>query len=205
MSYNDFRAGTTVATKIPDGHSTTSVLIGQQMDEIQSRLKAKYSEAAFRGMMFNACSQAATTTTIALATAYTGLCLSNPAGSKRLLEVQAVGIALSVAPAGVCSICLGGGYIAAGVVTHTTPLAIQGSSIGSQLSVAYADAAATLVGTPRNIIPLVAGFTAANLYPHGGYFRLEGGVVIPPGGYVFVATLTVVIGFFGIIWGEYPE
>ncbi len=62
-----------------EGVLTEVERIGRQLDRIVSQLHGPLYEFAGRGQMFNACSQAATTSTIALATTYTGLCLSNPA------------------------------------------------------------------------------------------------------------------------------
>jgi len=198
-------AGAPSGLKYPDGVPSEVERVGQQGDRIVSGLHGDLWELAARGMLFHACSQAATTTTIALNATYTGLCLSNPAASGKNLEPRAVGIALSAAPAGIATIALGGGYAAAGVVGHTTPLTTFNSKLGDVTAASgLADAAATLVGTPRDIMPLIGGFTAAALYSHGGIHAIDGGICIPPGGYVFIETLTVVVGFFGIWWAEFP-
>jgi hypothetical protein len=116
-----------------------------------------------------------------------------------------VGFALSVAPVGIATIALGGGMTAAGVATHTTPLTTFNCKLGdATASTGLADAACTLPAGPRVIMPLANGFTAGALYAGRGVFNLGGGICIPPGGYVFVYTLTVAIGFFGIWWAEFP-
>jgi hypothetical protein len=204
MAENRIEAGEVANNKLEDYQPSEVVRVGAQLDQIVSEIHADLGAAA-AGNLFNACSQAATTTTIALDVTYTGLCLSNPQLSRKVLEVMGVGIALSVAPAARATICLAGGYALLGVVTHTTPLAVQGAQLDPSGAVGLADAACTLPGAPRDIMPLMGAFTAAALYPHGGYHRVEGGLVIPPGGYVFIETLTVVVGFFGIIWAEWPE
>lgn len=191
-----------------EGVPTTIVRVGEQLEAISGQLHGNLWELSRRGQLYFAASQAATTTTIALATTYTGLCLSNPAASGVNIEVHRVGVALSVAPAGIASIGLAGGYAAAGVVTHTTPLTVYNCKLGTvaTAATAKADAAATLVGTPLDIMPLIGGFTAGALYANdGGYFNIDGAICIPPGGYVFVQTLTVAVGFFGIWWSEWPE
>ena len=191
----------------PDGVETGVTRVGKQLGQVVQQLHGRHWELASRAQMFFACSQAATTTTIALATTYTGICLSNPAASGVNLELLGVGVALSVAPAAIATISLGGGYAAAGVVTHTTPLTVFNNKLDSALTGSgLADAAATLVGTPRDIMPLIGGFTAAALYSgSGGYFDIGGAICIPPGGYAFVETLTVVVGWFGMWWAEWPE
>ena len=197
----------TAGMALGEGAITEVTRIGRQLDLIVSQLHGPGWEVASRGQMYNACSQAATTTTIALATTYTGLCLSNPAASGVNLEIHKVGVALSVAPAAEATISLAGGYLAAGVTTHTTPLVVYNNKIGVVATAAngLADAAATIVGTPIDIMPLLSAGAAAAEVPGPGYFAIDGCVVVPPGGYVFVETLTVVIGWFGIWWTESPE
>lgn len=190
----------------PDGVRGEILRIGKQMDLIVTQLHGELHELASRGLLFYAASQAATTTTIALATTYTGLCLSNPAGNTKNLTPRMLGVALSVAPAGIATIALGGGYAAAGVVTHTTALTPGNCQLGnSDAPTAKADGAATLVGTPVVMMPLENGFTAGALYPGRGTFNLAGAPSIKPGGYIFVYTLTVAIGLFGVWWTEEPN
>jgi len=191
--------------KQPDGVRGEILRIGQQMDLMVTHLHGELKELASRGQLFYAASQAATTTTIALATTYTGLCLSNPAGNTMNLTPRMLGVALSVAPAGIAAIALGGGFVAAGVVTHTTPLTAANCQLGNAAApTGKADAAATLVGTPAVMMPLENGFTAGALYAGRGMFNLAGAPSIKPGGYIFVYTLTVVVGLFGIWWTEEP-
>ncbi len=190
-----------------EGVESDVVRIGKQLELIVSQLHGPGYEFASRNQMYNACSQAATTSTIALATTYTGLCLSNPAASTVNLEIHKVGVGLSVAPAAEATISLAAGYAAAVVTTHTTPLTVYSNKIGvtSAAASGKADAAATLVGTPIDIMPLLGAGAAAAEVPQPGYFAIDGCVVVPPGAYVFIETLTVVVGWFGIWWTESPE
>jgi hypothetical protein len=155
---------------------------------------------------FYAANQTATATSVALATTYTGLCVSNPAASKKNLVITKVGLALTVAPAGIASIGLITGSTAAGIVTHTTPLTPASTNIGSGISPsALADNACTLVGTPVWTVQLVGGFTAAALPAYGAtHIELGTSLVIPPGAYVAVGTLTSVTGLFSLEWQEVP-
>ncbi len=198
--------GAATGLKTPDGTVSNIERIGNQNDRIVSQLHGKMYEQCLRLNLFGAASQAATTTTIALATTYTGLCLSNPAGNTKNLVPRQVMAALSVAPAGIAPMAVGGGYAAAGVVTHTTPLTTYCMKLGNgQAATGLADAAATLVGTPRVIMPFLGGFTAAALFATTpAIMDLEGSIIIPPGAYVFVYTLTVAVGLFGITWEEVP-
>lgn len=165
---------------------------------------ARYQEAVLRGNVFWAANQAAVTTTVALATTYTGLCLSNPAGSGRNLILLSASWMWSVAPVAIASVHIGVGYSTAGIVAHTTPLSVYSNIIGGgAASVAKADGAATLVGTPAYALGLVGGFTAGALPAQpSAYFDIGGLLVLPPGAYAFIATLTVSVGFGFMSWEE---
>ena len=199
-------AGAATGLKTPDGIVSNIERIGNQNDRIMSQLHGKMYEQTQRLNLFEAASQAATTTTIALAATYTGLCLSNPAGNTKNLVPRQVSVALSVAPAGIAPMAIAGGYVAAGVVTHTTPLTTYSCMLGNgQAAVGLADAAATLVGTPRVIMPILGGFTAGSLFATSpAILDLDGSIIIPPGAYIFIYTLTVAVGLFGIVWEEIP-
>ena len=87
---------------------------------------ARYRAAVQTGNVFSASNVAAQAVSVALTTTYTGLCVSNPVGSKKNLVMLACQYALSVAPAAIASLHLIAGGSGAGVVTHTTPLAAPG-------------------------------------------------------------------------------
>jgi hypothetical protein len=173
---------------------------------ITQELHGRYYEQVYRKNMFFAANQAAQAVSVALATTYTGLVVSNPAGSTVNMVLNKIGIALSAAPAAIAPIGLITGYNAAGIVTHTTPLTPQSANIGSGANCAgKADAAATLVGTPAWSLPLMSGFTAAAL-PSAGpqVIDVEGIIVIPPGGFAAIGALTAVTGLFSMFWEEVP-
>lgn len=201
-------AGAPSGLKNPDGVRVGIERIGSQSDRMVSQLHGKLYEQAARDMLFGACSQAITTTSVGLATTYLGLCLSNPAGNLKKFALRQLGISLSDEPAASSGIGLGGGYSAAGIATHTTPLVVYPMNLGgSTAGTAKADAAATLVagagsGLLRVIMPSLGGFTDGALMAHGGVIDLEGAIVLIPGSFVFVYTETVVKGFFGFTWEE---
>lgn len=171
---------------------------------VGAALHGKYFESTTRGKVFCAASTAATTWSVALTATYTGLCISNPAGSAVDLVPLQVGFALSVAPVAIASIHLIGGYTAAGVVTHTTALATQSTRLDGIVSpaIAKADAAATIV-VPLYLMPLVGGFTAGALFGTSPtVVDLNGAFVIPPGGWMGIGALTAVIGFGSFVWEE---
>ena len=177
---------------------------GQQSEIVISELMPRYYELARNSQLFWSASQAATAISVALATTYTGLCISNPAGNTKNIIPIKVGLALSVAPVAIAPIGLITGYLSTGVVTHTTPLTPASNVIGTgPAPTAKADAAATLVGTPAWTEMLVGGFTASALPASSpALIDLEGSLIIPPGGYVAIGALTAVTGLWSMAWAE---
>ena len=148
------------------------------------------------GSVFRAVSPSAVAITAALATTYTGLCLSNPAGSGLNLILRRVSALISNAPAAV-NLGLITGWSAAGITAHTTPVtsiinAYVGAGPSGTVSVAgptpvgLVDAACTLVGTPawdRWLSALASGATGASSSD------INDDVIIPPGGYAAIGNL----------------
>jgi hypothetical protein len=168
----------------------------------------RYAEAARRGSLFIAHNVAAQAISVALATTYTGLCISNPLGNTKNLELLGAGLALSVAPAAIASIHIIGGYSPTTSIVHTTPLAapgIQNCLLGTGApSTAKADSAATIVN-PGYVLPLMGGFTAAALpSPPLVWYDVAGLLVLPPGAWVALGALTAVTGFSAFAWEETP-
>lgn len=181
---------------------------GKTGETVVSELNAPYYENAYRGNTFAAANVAAQAVSVALATTYTGLCLSNPLGNNRNFVLLTAGFALSVAPAAIASLHLIAGYSATTNVTHTTPLAapgIQNAMIGNQaISSAKVDSAATIVN-PGYLLPIANGFTAAalpgsNLQP----IDLKGQYILTPGAWIAIGALTAVTGFGALTWAEVP-
>src|ERR1035437_2677585 len=174
--------------------------LGKTNETMVSDSMARYYDSAVNAKTFYAASQAATTWSVALATTATGLIVSNPAGSGVNLVIKKVSFALSVAPAGIASIGIFGGWTSAGIATHTTPLVPASTFLGAGSTPrGLADGAATLVGTPVWLMPIMGGFTAAALVATTpAIVDLEGSVIISPGGYVGIGALTAVVGFGGI-------
>lgn len=143
--------------------------------------------------------------------AYTGLCVSNPAASTVNLALQTVTGALTVNSGGITLLGLVTGYAAAGIVTHTTPLTVNSSKIGtvitSPIIQGLADSAATLVGTPtwcKTLVGVPTTTTAQSVFD----IALYGEIIIPPGGYACIGcaiTVGPTSGFWGSIsWEEVP-
>lgn len=166
----------------------------------------RYTEAVLRGNVFLAHNVAAQAVSVALATTYTGLMLSNPHGSGKVLALLAAQFAISVAEVAVASQHLIGGWSAT-PVAHTTPLAapgIQNALLnGNSNSVAKVDSAAT-IPTPGYLLPLRSGFTAGALGGPGmGQIADLGGlIIVPPGGFIGIGALTAITGFGALVWEE---
>lgn len=164
--------------------------------------------------IFNASTQAAQATTAALATTYTGLCLSNPNGSQKNLYLLRVGIGLSVAPAAIAPIGIIGGFSTTDV-THTTPGTVASTFLSTSTpaslqqgvpSVGLADTSATLPAAPTWLEMLMGGFTAAALPASPlANFDFGGAWVIPPGGFICIGSLTAVTGFYSMTWAALPQ
>lgn len=181
---------------------------GKLGEQIVSNLHGKFYEQVVRGNVYIASNVGAQAVSVALATTYTGLCLSNPLASGKNLVLLGGQYALSVAPAAIASLHLLSGYSAAANVVHTTPLAspgIQNCLIGAgPAGVATVDSAAT-ISTPRYLVGAGSGFTAAALYATTpSWINFDGLFVIPPGGFVAWGALTAVTGFGTLAWEEVP-
>lgn len=167
----------------------------------------RYAEAARRKQLYFAASQAATTWSVALNTTHTGFVVSNPANSGVNLEILQAAFALSVAPAAIAHIGTFGGWLAAGLTAHTTPLTPLSTFLNQDIATGQgkADGAATLVGTPRWIMPFQGGFTAGALHgTSNSILDIGGSIIVPPGGYFGIGALTAAVGFAGMIWEEVP-
>ena len=144
--------------------------------------------AAFGKRMFLGANQVGATISNALATVYTGLCLSNPAASGKNLYVGRVTGCLGVAATGQVVLGFISGFLAAGITVHTTPVVPVPGFIGDPtVPVGKVDAACTLVGTPAWFEWLTSN-TAAN---SDASFStdFDGSIVIPPGGYLAIGSL----------------
>lgn len=194
--------------KYTDGNVVAVERISEQGQQLMDSVHGSMYESSRIGTLFFAANQAAVTTTVALATTYTGLLLYNPVGNNRNLIIRAINFKLSAAPAAITLIGIMSGYVSTGGVTaHTTPLvygtAIWPCNLGSTATpTALVDSAATIVA-PKFVWPLVAGFTAATLYPDSAAFiDSQGAWILQPGSYASIYTLTVSVGFGSIIWEE---
>lgn len=188
---------------VANGANPTTRL-GRNADQIVSELHGRYYEQAYSQNLFIGANTAATTTSVALATTYTGLCLNNPAGNTKNLVLLKASVALAAAPAAIAPILLGTGYNAAGVTTHTTPLTPFSTLIGTgPAATGKVDAACTLPTAPVYTMPMVGGFTAATLPATSpAVLDFEGSIILPPGAYAMILTVTATSLFGAMIWEE---
>lgn len=187
--------------KQSDG-SMPIIRAGQQGDMIVSELHGRYYEQALRGNMYVVANQAAVTTTAALATTFTGLAISNPAGSGVNAVVNKFFVGqFAVGAAGAVGIMTGAGAAAGSLVPRNC-------MVGGPTGKVTASAGAT-IATPvlERLVGSVGSLatTGYGLMP-AAYIDLEGSLIIPPGffaaSYTTAVTTTALI--FGFQWEEVP-
>lgn len=128
-------------------------------------------------------------TTVATATTYTGLCLSNPIGSDVIISIDHVHAAFSVVFPAACHIGIMTGYHATTDVVHTTPVTPVNSKIGiGGAGKAKVDSSATLPIAPT--VRMLFGHALASAA--GSYsLAFTGGLQLIPGAFVAIYTSTV--------------
>ena len=192
-----------------DGTTVANDRFGRQGDKIVTELNGRYYEQVSRGNTFIACSQAVATTTVGLATTYTGLCLSNPIASGKNLVLLYASMNQSVIQATqVEAFLLATGSSPTTNVTHTAAATIQSAMVGSNLvaAVGKADTSATLPVAPLYSLPLTNTATATQNAP-GDCIELAGSIVLAPGAYaafVTPAQASVAGMWFSFTWAEVP-
>ena len=162
-------------------------------------------EAAYAKAMMLGANPSGVTLSAALATTYVGLCLSNPAASAVNLILQRAAGVLDVAPAALTAIGLIAGYAAGGVTVHTTPLTPLNAFLNGAAPAATLDSACTLVGTPAWVDWISETPAATTVLSFSKDY--QGGIIIPPGGYVAIGATIAgpASGFWGsFTWEESP-
>ena len=167
-----------------------------------------FREQALLGNMYHACSAGAVTLST-VSTTCTGLALSNPAGSNKLLVVKIVDFVPSTAPAGAAVVGIAiHTAVSETATTHTTPMVVhnaiaKGSTGGG---VGKADAAATLASTPLWFRPMGSVVAASSISPAKYEEYLNGDLIIPPGGCMSLSYLTTAaVGIASVTWVEIDE
>jgi len=194
-------------------YAKTSAGVGQApLIDSERRLvtASGFSDYAKRGNCFSGANQTGCVWTVGLATTNTGLCVSNPVGSGKILSLLAAGYSEIVAPTGIADAWIAGGYhastdVVAGVAG--TPVNLK---LGAATGVGKVWTGATLPVAPKYLFPIINGHTSAALSTSGvpGLVRIDGLVALPPGGFVIIANFTigVAVGAKGaILWEEIDE
>lgn len=180
------------------GGKTGEVIVGDA--------HGRYFEAAARGAIFSVASQAVATTTVGLATTYTGLCVSNPVASTvNLVLLKATMMQSLLQATQPEAFAIAFGFSPATNVTHTAALTPQPSRIGSGATPsAKADTSATLP-----VAPVYGAFVqntpSATTNGTGGLIDFEGSVILIPGAYalwVTPAQASVAGMWFSFQWEE---
>lgn len=187
-----------------DGANPVTQQYDQQGAGLVTELHARYYQQTVRGNVFSVNTQGtAVTTTAALATTWTGLGISNPAGSGVnlvLLQFSATQFAVGAA----ATIGLLG---AAGTLTRT--LAAQPRIIGLG-TVAKANCSATdTIATPLLIATFGSvGSLATTGYglENGIFVDVGGSIIVPPGSFIgtYTSIVTTTALNFGFVWEEVP-
>lgn len=182
---------------------------GRQGDQIVSGLHGAYYEQTLRGNVYRAANQAVATTTVGLATTYTGLVLSNPITSSVNLEILQASLMQSVIQAvQVEAFAIATGFNASTNVTHTTPVTPVSCLVGATASnVGLADVSATLPTAPTYDTFLCNSATATANSTGPVVIDINGSIILKPGAYaLFVspAQASVAGMWFSFKWAEIP-
>lgn len=169
-----------------------------------------FLEQARLGNMFHACSAGAVTLST-VSTTCTGLALSNPWGSGKLLVVARVCFAPSTAPAGAAVVGMAISTAPSETATtHTTPMVIHNAIMAGSsglVGVGRADAAATLASTPLWLRPMGSVVAASSIDVGRAYCdEVRGEIIIPPGCVLSLSYLTTAaVGIASVTWVEIDD
>lgn len=188
--------------------ATVANRAGQLSDLIVSPLQGKYYEATYKGTVFSASIQAVATTTVGLATTYTGLVISNPIGSGVNMSILSASCMQSVIQAvQIEAYAIAVGFNATTNVTHTAALTPVSNKVGSGLAaLGKADTSATLPTAPT-YHTFVQNTGTATANGTGSVVELAGRIILQPGAYALFVTpaqASVAGMWFSFDWSEVP-
>lgn len=194
-------------TSITPG-TTPTIRQGQLGDVIVSELHGRYYETAYRRNLFSVATQAGVTTSAGLATATTGLILTNPTTSTVNCVVNKVGFAVNAAPAAVMVIGLAFNTSTT-AVTQTTAITPRNMFLGGAAPQALAASSVTLptAAILTHVLGVIDIGATTTVIHQQTMYDIEGGIVMPPGSYVhiYTSTASAATSFFGsITWEEVP-
>jgi len=175
---------------------------------------ARFTEAVARGGNFFTAANSALQALSLNSTTATGIIITNPPGSGKIISLVGVNVSIASLPAGQYSLILAGATSATlGAVTHTTPLTVRGAYIGgsNQLtSVALVDSAATLPAGGNTILDVLPGGGAATMaastsYPPFIAYDCAGRFCLAPGAFISIQALTTAVSVLASVqWEEIP-
>lgn len=208
MAVNSALVGTGDAALSYGNGSPALNRAGNLGDLIVSKLQPDYYEGTYRRHGFSASIQSVATSTVGLATTYTGLCLSNPVGSGYNLVLTLGSMMQSVLQATqIEAFAVAVGFNAATNVTHTAGITPVSNLIGSgAVAVAKADSSATLPTAPT-YHTFVQNTATATANGPGSVIDFKGSVILTPGAYacwVTPAQASVAGMWFSFSWIETP-
>jgi hypothetical protein len=180
-------------------------------DLVVSELQGRLYELNYRQQLFHAANQAATVTTVGLATTYTGISISNPVGNVKNIAILGAGWAFPVAAPAVVVVGIMVGYNGSTNVTHTTAITPKSSFVGiGPAPTALVDASSAFPTAPwleRVLGKVDSGAVSVDTQGAVGNVQLESGIILPPGAYaaIYTSTVSAASGFFGSFqWAELP-
>lgn len=169
-----------------------TIRLGRTLEQIVSDAHGRYYEAVVRGNVYCAANSAAQATSTANATA-TGLILTNPVGTGKVLSILdiVVGVGAAVAAAFEVGLFANINPLAA-AVTQTTPITPRNALLGSaNVGVGLAASSATLPATPTHIRTLLASgwVTATAQSQEVAKDEVAGAIALLPGTAVSIQSI----------------
>ncbi len=167
-----------------------------------------FLDQARLGNMYHACSAGAVTLSTVNKTC-TGLSLSNPHGSGKLLVIKKISFQPSTAPAGVSLVGIAiSTAVNTSADTHTTPMVIHNALTAGATIVGAgrADASSTLVETPLWLRPMGSVTAGSSITPTKYVDETDGDIILVPGSALSLSYLTTAaIGIASVTWAEIDE
>lgn len=187
-----------------DGKQLSGVRLDRLGATITGDAEGVFFENAFRKRLFFACNTGSQALSLN-STTCTGLALTNPAGSGKLLSLIQLNVALLTAPAGIASLILTGSTTAV-PTAHGTPLVVNNAVFGnSGGSVALADSACTM--PTLTIFRPVGGGPVATSSVTSPQIQdnINGQIVLGPSSCISLQCLTTAISVIASLsWIELP-
>lgn len=168
-----------------------------------------FADSVREGNCYYGANQTGCVWTVGLATTNTGLCVSNPVGSGKILSILMAGYSEIVAPTGINDAWLAGGHHASTDVAAGVAGTARNLLLGGAAGVGKVWTGATLPVAPTYILPIQTGHTAAELSGGSPCLQTINGIIqVPPGGFVIVACFTIGVAVgakAAILWREVDE